>query len=265
MHCQATMDQTWASLYRQISNFNFSGDELRAVWRRAEKLEVHWSYPGLKDYPAGWSQMREPGPPLFCYKGRPVWTETPCISIVGSRTPMRDTCLWMQRELARFLDGNNYAVVSGGARGVDQWAHRIAMDSGRPTVCVFPSGLDRPYPFDSHPLFERILATGGAWISTFPLGAEMRKRFFLTRNRWIVGLSPVTFVVEANRRSGSSMTAKHALSEGREVCTLPVFPYSNQGLGNLDLLADNKAAMVRDHQDLQGIANLNKAHAWHQL
>jgi len=255
------MDAQWALLYRQISEKLMSQDELAKVWDRSNELGVRWSWPGMWDYPAGWLRLEEkngPPPPLFCYKGEPVWTKTPLISVVGSRTPMRETCLWMQRELARFLDENEFAVVSGGARGVDQWAHRICMDSGRPTVCVFPSGLEQIYPPGSEKLFQRIVDTGGAWVSTFALDQEMRKRLFLSRNRWIVGFSPVTFVVEANRRSGSSMTARIAQLENRALCTLPVFPYSNQGLANLDLLVEPKAGLIRDYKDIAGIAEVNR-------
>lgn len=248
------MDERWALLYKELAGWIKLSDwreKCEKVWEQSGKLGIRWSYPGLDDYPIAWSRMNEPGgPPLFSYKGEPVWLNTPTISIVGSRTPMRETCLWMQREISQLLDLSNIAVVSGGARGVDQWAHRICMDSGRPTVCIFPAGLTKIYPPGSENLFQRILDSGGAWVSTFPLDQEMRKRMFIARNRWIAGLSPVTFVVEANRRSGSSLTAALAHSEGRDLCTLPVSPYSPQGLGNLDLLKDFKATMIRDYRDL---------------
>jgi DNA processing protein len=246
----------WTELYQKHHFVNEA--EAHRVWEISLDEGIRWSWPGENDYPAGWTNLLDKvGPPLFSYKGEPVWTQWPLISVVGSRTPMRDTCLWMQMELPRFLALEPAAVVSGGARGVDQWAHRLCMDAGRPTVCVFPSGLHNPYPPGFEGFSERILATGGALVSTYALEQGMRKRFFLERNRWIAALSTVTFVVEANRRSGSSMTAKLAREEEREVCTLPVFPRSVQGLGNLDLL-NEKASMIRDHQDLLGIFRLNK-------
>jgi DNA processing protein len=162
---------------------------------------------------------------------------------------MAETRMWMQRELGRFLRAGGAAVVSGGARGVDQWAHRLCMDEGLPTLCVLPSGLLNPYPPGNQEFWERVVEGGGALLSTFPLREPMRKHHFHTRNRWIVGFSPAVFVVEANRRSGSAMTAGLAREEGREVCTLPVFPHSEQGLGNLDLIGGG-ATMVRDHEDL---------------
>ena len=247
------MDEQWALLYKDLAGFidHDWREKCETVWTQSENEGIRWSYPGCADYPLTWSRMIDPGgPKLFCYKGEAVWLSMPTISIVGSRTPMRETCLWMQREISQLLDVTRISVVSGGARGVDQWAHRICMDSGRPTVCIFPAGLQKIYPPGSENLFHRILDTGGAWVSTFALNQEMRKRMFIERNRWIAGLSPVTFVAEANRRSGSSLTAKLAHLEGRALCTLPVSPYSVQGLGNLDLLKDHRAHMIRNYRDL---------------
>ena len=87
-------------------------------------------------------------------------------------------------------------------------------------------------------------------LSTFGLDDPLRKWAFHVRNRWIAGMSRVCFVTEANRRSGSTLTASLAIEEGRDVCTLPVFPMGDQGLANLDLIS-NGATMIRDYQDLE--------------
>src|SRR5690606_30260774 len=132
---------------------------------------------------------------------------------------------------------NSIGVVSGGARGVDQWAHRLAVDYGNPTVCVLPTGILNPYPSGNESLWRAILEGGGCMLSTFALDEPLRKWAFHARNRWIAGLARVCFVAEANRRSGSLLTANLAACEGREVCTLPVFPLNGQGLANLDLIS----------------------------
>jgi DNA processing protein len=80
----------------------------------------------------------------------------------------------------------------------------------------------------------------------------MQKSFFHARNRWIAGVSAVTVIVEANRKSGSSLTAKMALEEGRTIATLPVSPVGASGLGNLDLLASG-AQLIRDCDDLMAL------------
>jgi DNA processing protein len=223
------------------------------IWTLSAGRGIRWSYIGRADYPRAWMGLSK-RPLIFSYRGESCWQNHPLISIVGSRTPSPDTRQWMQRELPRFLKLTGAGVVSGGARGVDQWAHRIAMDAGCPTVCLQPTGLLNPYPDGCEAIWERIVAGGGCLISTCALDEPLRKGFFAIRNTWIAGLSPLCFVVEANRRSGSMLTAEAALREDRLICTLPVFPTATQGLANLDLLNDG-AAMVRDHLDLLTLWN----------
>lgn len=212
---------------------------------------VQWSYYCNTDYPNEWRRLSEP-PRVFSYLGSPCWLQRPMLSVVGSRTPSTLTLRWLQRELGPFLRKIGAGVVSGGARGVDQWAHRIAMDTGVPTVAMLPTGILHRYPPGADALWERILQTGGALVSTFPPRDLLRKSHFYTRNRWIAGFSRLTFVAEANRRSGSLVTADRVVQEGRRLCTLPLSPMSEQGLANLDLI-ENGAKMLRDHHDLIGV------------
>lgn len=221
----------------------------RAILVTSERHGIRWLHLGHENYPQSWSALSY-RPAIFSYQGEPAWLECEFISVVGSRTPATDTLLWMQRELSAFLVGRKVGVVSGGARGVDQWAHRMALDCGRPTICILPSGLLNPYPFGRENLWRQIRDNGGCMISTCALEEPLRKSFFHIRNRWIAGLAPLCFVAEANRRSGSQLTAKLAFEEHKTVCTLPVFPTATQGLGNLDLIADG-AIFLRDHLDLQ--------------
>lgn len=225
------------------------------IYEKTTARGVRWCKLGDPDYPVAWLNLST-RPLIFSYRGEPVWRDFETLSVVGSRTPSGDTRLWMQRELTRFLREKRIAVVSGGARGVDQWAHRLSMDCGRPTICIFPSGILNPYPFEHHELWERILIEGGCLLSTYAPECPMRKHAFIQRNRWIAGLSKMTFVAEANRRSGSLITAKYAVDEDRALCTLPVFPHSEQGLGNLDLIVGG-ATMIRDSADLLTFWNNN--------
>ena len=223
-------------------------ESARAILAKSDQHGIRWSTLADPDYPAGWSELRC-RPVVFSYRGEACWQTTPLLAVVGSRTPASDSLLWMQRELSEFLRQRNVGVVSGGARGVDQWAHRLALDCGQPTVCILPSGILNPYPDRCEDLWKRIVNKGGCIVSTCGLSEPMRKSFFHIRNRWIAGLSPGCVVVEANRRSGSLLTAKLCVEENREVATLPVFPTATQGLGNLDLL-EAGATMLRDHRDL---------------
>lgn len=218
------------------------------ILRASADEGIRWSYFGQADYPSSWVGLSR-RPAIFSYLGEPSWRDVPMIAVVGSRTPATDTLHWMQRDLGAFLKRHKVGVVSGGARGVDQWAHRLALDCGQPTVCILPSGLRNPYPYGRESLWREILAGGGCILSTCGLQEPMRKSFFHIRNRWIAGMAPVCFVAEANRRSGSWLTATLAFAENKEVCTLPVFPTATQGLGNLDLIY-NGAVMLRDQYDL---------------
>jgi DNA processing protein len=216
-----------------------------------ERHGIRWAYQGQSEYPEQWTKLSQ-RPVIFNFQGEPVWKQMPLLSVVGSRTPATATLLWMQRELSHFLRGHNLGVVSGGARGVDQWAHRLAIECHRPTVCILPSGLLNPYPFEREDLWRQIRDKGGCMLSTCGLQEPMRKSFFHIRNRWIAGLSEMCFVAEANRRSGSMLTARLANEEHKTVCTLPVFPTANQGLGNLDLISQG-AFFLRDHKDLASL------------
>lgn len=210
---------------------------------------IQWSRLGSIDYPREWLSLSEK-PYAFNYQGQPYWRECPMLAVVGSRTPMMETRMWMQRELPIFLRKNAVGIVSGGARGIDQCAHRIALDSGRPTVCILPSGLRNRYPPASETFWRQVLSANGCLLSTLAPSKGMEKAAFHIRNRWIAGLAPLVFVAEANRRSGSSITAEKARDEDRELCTLPVFPHSEQGLGNLDIIQSG-GTMLRDWMDLQ--------------
>ncbi len=216
---------------------------------------VKWSYPGCEDYPDIWYSLSK-FPVLIAYLGQPVWKTHKLLAVVGSRTPSRDTLRWMQTELGQWCKQSGQGIVSGGARGVDQWAHKISVAYQRPTVVILPTGVCNPYPFNCTDLWRDILAGGGCLLSPFGLDVPLWKSAFVIRNRWIAGLSDVCFVVEAKKKSGSAMTARLALDEGRTICTLPVSALASQGLANLDLISDG-AHMIRDAQDLYVVTELN--------
>jgi DNA processing protein len=226
-------------------------EKSREIFETSRGEGIRWVHIGHPEYPEVWRELSQ-SPFIFSYRGEPVWLNRKLLAVVGSRTPGPDSLLWMQRELAPFLKSEQVAVVSGGARGVDQWAHRLCIDSGQPTVCVLPSGILNPYPSGCERLWEKIVTSGGCLVSTCSLSCGMRKFHFHIRNRWIAGLAEKCFVVEANQKSGSMLTASLANQENRDVCTLPVSPLAVQGRGNLELLSQG-ATLVRDRWDLQTI------------
>jgi DNA processing protein len=173
---------------------------------------------GSDEYPEMLVQLV--GPPLALFVNGDVDVlHLPSLAIVGSRNPTRGG-VRNAVDFARHLSRSGYAIVSGLAQGIDTAAHRGALDAGGKTVAFLGHGIDRVYPAQNYDLAHQI-ATSGALVSEYPLGAPPDKRHFPERNRLISGLSLGTLVVEAARRSGSLITARLAAEQGREVFALP--------------------------------------------
>lgn len=222
-------------------------------WCRERSVSI--LYPGHDDYPSSFLNLENP--PLFLsVMGSPAWRSASCVSVVGSREPHPRSLDWMERHLSDFQKWTQVALVSGGARGIDQKAHALAVRAGRPTVIFLPSGLAKIYPPEMADWKNEVIATGGALVSSFAPEQEIRKQHFEGRNRLIACLGKAVFVVEARSRSGSVMTARLAQELGRPVAALPSFPGESWAVGTLNLIMDGGAAMVRDAMDLMVISNL---------
>jgi len=157
-------------------------------------------------------------PPLLYVRGDPSLLAEPQIAVVGSRNPT-PTGVELTRDFARRLAGDGLLVTSGLAIGVDGAAHAGALESGR-TIAVLGTGPDRVYPAVHRDLARRI-AGCGALVSELPPGEGPVARNFPRRNRMISGLSLAVLVTEAAIKSGSLITARCALEQGREVFALP--------------------------------------------
>ena len=168
-------------------------------------------------YPPRLAAIPDP-PPLLWINGDAASLAQPVIAIVGSRyaTP---SSLDVARALARDLAGFGFVIASGLARGVDEAAHRGALDAGA-TVGVLGCGLDRIYPPEHGPLAQ-VIAASGAIVSELPPSAEPKPEHFPRRNRIISGLALGVVVVEASLKSGSLITARCAADQGREVMAVP--------------------------------------------
>ncbi len=171
------------------------------------------------EFPASLREVFDP--PLALYvAGEPEALAGPAVAIVGSRRPTaygRGVAEKLAEDLAR----RGLVIVSGLARGIDAAAHWGALRGGGRTVAVLGSGLDVVYPRENRGLAAKIAASGGAVVTEQPLGAEPLAFRFPLRNRLISGLSLGIVVVEAAERSGSLITARLALEQGREVMAVP--------------------------------------------
>ncbi len=200
---------------------------------------------GDLEYPRMLNDLQLPPPVLYIAGEVP---EQPSVAIVGSRksSPYGKTAATF---FARGLAEAGVTVVSGFARGVDATAHGAALEPevGR-TVAVLGCGLDIPYP-RGHTALREAIVRQGAILSEFPFGAEPRRWSFPIRNRVIAALSSGTLVIQAGNRSGSLITAHHALELGREVWAVPGPIFEDGSPGPNNLIRDG-AGLVQHPRDI---------------
>jgi DNA processing protein len=197
----------------------------------AERLGIAYVALGETDYPARLGSIDD-APPLLAVRGNRAALARPMIGIVGARNASAGGVKFAQL-IGRELSEAGFVIVSGLARGIDAAAHRAALASG--TVAVLAGGHDRIYPPEHGELAQALLVEGAA-ISEMPLGWEPRARDFPRRNRLISGLSLGVVVIEAAKRSGSLITARFALEQGREVFAVPGSPLDPRAEGSNSLL-----------------------------
>jgi DNA processing protein len=212
------------------------------------KNKVSIIYPGHERYPEEFETLPQP-PQFLTVLGTLDCLNGIGLSVVGARDHSVNALKWMEEHFLIALRHQNLFTISGGARGVDQIAHRLSLRAQRPTIAFLPSGLGNMYPADFPHWSEAIISGGGAVISEYPPMTMMEKSNFHRRNRMIAALGRGLFVVEAGRKSGSLITARFALELGKPICVLPASALEPRALGTLDLLFDG-ATPIRDAADL---------------
>ena len=189
---------------------------------------------GQDDYPKLLNEIAVPPTFLYVHGNVKAWS-APTVGIVGARQASgygrQVAQMWSQQ-----LSELGFTVVSGGARGIDTFAHRGALSANAPTVAVMGAGLNHWYPRQNAKLFETILERSGALVSEYSLTTGVRPQLFPPRNRIISGMSSGVFVVEASEKSGSLISARYALEENREVFALPGRIGEPQAVGTNQLI-----------------------------
>jgi len=194
-------------------------DFAEAELERCEKAGVRIIALDFPEYPANLRQIPDP-PPVLYVKGEFNKDDERSVAVVGSRNH-NEYGEFMAKRLGSGLARFGITVVSGMARGIDSLAQASALDAGGRSIAVLGSGLDVVYPPEHKNLYERI-SENGAVISEFPLGEGPSAENFPRRNRIISGLSMGVVVVQANNpQSGSLITARAALEQGRNVYAVP--------------------------------------------
>jgi DNA processing protein len=201
--------------------------ELAALDKAGATL-LAWGEP---DYPEALAAIDDP-PPLLAARGRRELLRRRAIAIVGARNASANGRR-LARDLAADLGQQGLLVASGLARGIDAAAHLGALPTG--TVAVVAGGVDIVYPGENRELHAAIAETGIV-IAEPPFGTVPQARHFPRRNRIISGLSLGVVVVEAAARSGSLITARFALDQGRDIFAVPGSPLDPRCRGTNDLL-----------------------------
>jgi len=214
--------------------------EMAAI-RAIDATAVAWGEPG---YPAPLAAV-EDAPPLLIVRGHAHLLQKPAVAVVGARNASAAGCK-IARDIAAGLGAAGFVVVSGMARGIDAAAHAGALEAG--TVAAMAGGVDVVYPQENAALYDGIVARGAA-VSEHPPGTQPTARHFPPRNRIVSGLSLGTVVVEAAPRSGSLITARLALEQGREVFAVPGSPLDPRSRGTNDLIRKG-ATLVETADDV---------------
>lgn len=192
------------------------GQRATAELGKAREAGVTLLGRGLEGYPEALEALGDPPPVLWVLGELPEFPVVPrAVGIVGTRGASPHA-LSLTRTLAADLARAGVTVVSGLARGVDTAAHEASVDAGGASVGVLGSAVDMIYPGENRGLARRLTL-----VSEYPLGTGPAQHHFPTRNRLIAALSSGTVVVEGELRSGSLITATHALECGRTVFAVP--------------------------------------------
>ncbi|MGE0410072.1 MAG: DNA-processing protein DprA, partial [Amphiplicatus sp.] len=224
-------------------------EELAAV----EALGARLIAAGEPDYPRMLMPLPD-RPPLLCVKGHVSLFERPAVAIVGARNAS-GVGRKMARQLSADLGAAGVVVVSGLARGIDGAAHAASLDTG--AIAVVAGGIDVIYP-PEHDDLTREIAERGALVSENALGRQPTARDFPRRNRLISGLSRGVVVVEAAAKSGTLITARFALEQGREVFAVPGSPLDPRCQGANRLIRDGAILVETADDILQALAQQNR-------
>ncbi len=218
-----------------------------------KKDGINWLTIFDKDYPKLLKEIYDP-PIILYYRGEIKKEDQKAIAIVGTRS-ITDYGKIVTRQFAKDLVLNNLTIISGLARGVDTQAHLAAIESGGRTIAVLGGGLNKIYPHENKGLAERIIKHG-AVISEFLPNDDPKPGNFPARNRIISGLSRAVLVTEAAEKSGSLITAKLALEQGRDVFAIPGPITSELSKGPIDLIRAGAIPVTNTQEILEELTSL---------
>lgn len=199
------------------------------------------------DYPELLRHIADP-PPLISILGDRTLLQKQTLAIVGARNASLNGC-YFAGKLATELGTYSYQIASGLARGIDTAAHQGALRSG--TIADLAGGIDHIYPYENRDLYYKI-ADQGLIIAESPFGTIPQASFFPRRNRIIAGLSLGVIIIEAAKQSGSLVTARFSLEQGREVFAVPGSPLDPRSYG-ANMLIRQGATLIQNADDVLSV------------
>lgn len=223
--------------------------ELEAV----NRLDAQAFFWGESAYPYRLAATEDAPPVLYTLGNTDLLSPTSTLGVVGARNASASG-IKLTGMLAGKVSDAGTVIVSGLARGIDAAAHKASLSA---TVACVAGGLDVIYPRENTELYHK-LTSDGLVVSEMPPGTQPQARHFPRRNRIISGLSDGVLIVEAALRSGSLITARCALEQGRDVFAVPGSPLDPRSQGANKLLKDG-AILVGNADDI-----LNELSTWHQ-
>ena len=206
----------------EAAQFCFDGRARAAAIEEVARIadqQASFLTPEDEDYPSRLLEIYDP-PTVLWVRGNAKLLNRAGIAVVGTRQPTPYGS-GMAEMLSRDLARRGMVVMSGMARGVDTCAHKGALEAGGATVAVWGTGIDVIYPKENKKLAEQIVSQGGAIVSEFQLGTFPAPQNFPIRNRTLSGMSIGVLVVEGGEYSGTRITARCALEQGRDVYAVP--------------------------------------------
>jgi len=219
--------------------------DIELLERLGARVTTRWDL----DYPSRLLEIYDP-PALLFVRGEFKEEDSRAVAIVGTRSPTRYG-LEMTERIASDLARSGITLVSGLARGIDTACHVAALQGGGRTIGVLGCGIDVPYPRENKSLVEDIIGSG-AVVTEFRPGTPPLATNFFRRNRIVSGLSRGVVVVEATRKSGSLITANHALDQNREVFAVPGNVMNLRSRGPHHLLKQG-AALTESAEDIMEV------------
>lgn len=220
--------------------------DVSAIVARHEEKDIRILTPVDPGYPPRLLECVDPPAALF-YRGNvKLLTQNPCLAIVGTR----DVTAYGRQVTQTLTAGlqSFFTIVSGLAAGVDAIAHESTVQAGGQTVAVMGTAFDQIYPRSNQGLFDQIVKNGLV-MTEYPLGTQSQKYFFPMRNRLVSGISEGVLVCEAGEKSGSLITARLTMEQGREVFCVPGSIFVKQNEGNHTLIQDG-AKLVTSLEDI---------------